>query len=194
MRGLLMRASAATTSSVQLDSPRLTMRSTALSMICSRLLSGDMRCARFFLAIGINFSTLIGLKSALHSTPVGARIPLEIYIMAFHLHGCPMKYRNRAIAAACALISCGWLNAAAADFGPSNPFYAPSTLPFGAPPFDRIKDEDYQPAIEAGMAQELAEINAIANNPAPPTFENTFVAMEKSGRLLHRALAAFRGV
>jgi peptidyl-dipeptidase Dcp len=84
--------------------------------------------------------------------------------------------------------------AGAADFGPSNPFYAPSTLPFHAPPFDRIKDEDYQPAIEAGMAEQLAEIRRIADNPAAPTFENTFIAMEKSGRLLDRALAAFRGV
>jgi peptidyl-dipeptidase Dcp len=82
----------------------------------------------------------------------------------------------------------------AADFGPANPFYAPSALPFHAPPFDRIKDEDYQPAIEAGMAQQLAEIERISNESAPPTFENTFVAMEKSGRLLNRALAAFSGV
>src|SRR6516165_8508948 len=74
-----------------------------------------------------------------------------------------------------------------AKFGPSNPFYAPSTLPFHAPPFDKIKDEDYQPAIEAGMAEERNEIRAIADNPAPPTFENTMVAMEKSGQLLRRA-------
>jgi peptidyl-dipeptidase Dcp len=82
----------------------------------------------------------------------------------------------------------------AAHFGPANPFYAPSTLPFHAPPFDRIKDEDYQPAIEAGMAQQLAEMEHIANDPAPPTLENTFVAMEKSGGLLNRVLAVFRGV
>ena len=83
--------------------------------------------------------------------------------------------------------------ATAADgkFGPSNPFYAPSTLPFHAPPFDKIKDEDYQPAIEAGMAEELVEIQAIADNPAAPTYENTLVAMEKTGQLLQRALAAF---
>jgi peptidyl-dipeptidase Dcp len=81
-----------------------------------------------------------------------------------------------------------------AKFGPSNPFYAPSTLPFHAPPFDKIKDEDYQPAIEAGMAEELSEIQAIADNPAPPTFENTLVAMEKTGRLLRRARAAFGAV
>jgi peptidyl-dipeptidase Dcp len=104
-----------------------------------------------------------------------------------------LKYRNRLFASACALTMSG-LNAAAADFGPSNPFYAPSTLPFGAPPFDKIKDGDYQPAIEAGMTQELVEIDRIANDPKAPTFENTFVALERSGRLLARSLAAFNGV
>jgi peptidyl-dipeptidase Dcp len=84
--------------------------------------------------------------------------------------------------------------AAVADFGPSNPFYAPSTLPFEAPPFDKIKDEDYQPAIEAGMTQQQAEIQAIADNPAAPTFDNTLVAMEKTGLLFDRAMAAFNGV
>jgi peptidyl-dipeptidase Dcp len=84
--------------------------------------------------------------------------------------------------------------AAAAEFGPSNPFYAPSTFPFHAPPFDKIKDDDYQPALEAGMAQEETEIQAIADNPAAPTFENTIVAMEKSGRLFDRVSSAFNGV
>jgi peptidyl-dipeptidase Dcp len=84
--------------------------------------------------------------------------------------------------------------AADAKFGPSNPFYAPSTLPYHAPPFDKIKDEDYQPAIEAGMAEELSEIQAISDNPAKATFENTLVAMEKAGQLLRRAMAAFGGV
>src|SRR5260370_25289598 len=84
--------------------------------------------------------------------------------------------------------------AASADFGPSNPFYAPSTLPFQAPPFDKIKDEDYQPAIEAGMAQQQIEIQAIADNPEGPTFDNTLVAMEKTGLLFNRATAAFDGV
>ena len=84
--------------------------------------------------------------------------------------------------------------AASADFGPSNPFYVPSTLPFQAPPFDKIKDEDYQPAIEAGMAQQQAEIQAIADNPDGPTFDNTIMAMEKSGLLFNRANAAFDGV
>src|SRR5581483_9111348 len=81
-----------------------------------------------------------------------------------------------------------------ADFGPDNPFYKPSTLPFQAPPFDKIKDSDFQPAMEAGMAEEQKEIEEIANNPQPPTFENTIVAMEKSGRLLQRVQAAFFAV
>ncbi|MGC2637266.1 MAG: M3 family metallopeptidase [Acidobacteriaceae bacterium] len=81
-----------------------------------------------------------------------------------------------------------------ASFGPTNPFYAPSTLPFHAPPFDKINDTDYQLAIEAGMAQQKQEMLAIANNPAPPTFENTYVAMEKTGQLLHRAMATFQAV
>jgi peptidyl-dipeptidase Dcp len=80
------------------------------------------------------------------------------------------------------------------DFGPNNPFYAPSTLPFHAPPFDKIKDSDYQPAIEAGMSEQRQEMRAIADNPAPPTFENTLVAMEKTGQLFNRAMAAFNGV
>ena len=79
-------------------------------------------------------------------------------------------------------------------FGPSNPFYAPSALPFHAPPFDKIQDSDYQPAIEAGIAAELKEIDAIANNPAAPDFTNTFVALEKSGQLLNRAERALNAV
>jgi peptidyl-dipeptidase Dcp len=81
-----------------------------------------------------------------------------------------------------------------ASFGPNNPFFAPSKLPFQAPPFDKIKDSDYQPAIEAGMAEQLKEVRAIAENPAAPTFENTVVAMEKTGDLLNRVSAAFNGI
>src|ERR1035438_8239449 len=88
----------------------------------------------------------------------------------------------------------GGAQAAPAAFGPSNPFYAPSTLPFHAPPFDKIKDDDYQPAIEAGIAQNLEEIRAIADNPAEPTFENTLVAMEKSGLLISRVMQVFNGI
>ncbi len=76
----------------------------------------------------------------------------------------------------------------------ANPFAAPSTLPFQAPPFDQIRDTDYQPAFEQGMRQQMAEIDAIANSSAAPTFENTIVAMEKSGRMLDRVYEAFNGV
>ncbi|HEV2679107.1 MAG TPA: peptidyl-dipeptidase Dcp [Rhodanobacter sp.] len=76
----------------------------------------------------------------------------------------------------------------------SNPFFSASTLPFQAPPFDKIKDTDYQPAIDEGMKQHLAEIEKIANNPDAPTFENTYVAMEKSGVMLNRVMAVFNAV
>lgn len=72
-----------------------------------------------------------------------------------------------------------------------NPLMHVSTLPFHAPPFDKIKDSDFQPAIESGMRQQLAVINAIANSPAPPTFQNTLVAMEKSGQPLNRVMMIF---
>ena len=73
----------------------------------------------------------------------------------------------------------------------TGPFAHPSTLPFHAPDFSKIKDSDYLPAIEAGITAKRAEIEAIANNPAPPTFENTIVAMERAGSLLDRVTAIF---
>ena len=75
-----------------------------------------------------------------------------------------------------------------------NPFAKPSTLPLHAPPFDKIHDSDYQPALEEGMKQQIAEVEAIANSKARPTFANTIVALEKSGRMLDRATSAFFGV
>src|SRR5262245_55104167 len=69
----------------------------------------------------------------------------------------------------------------------SNPLLVASDLPYGLPPFDKIADEHYAPALEQGMAEQLAEIRAIASNGGPPTFENTIVAMERSGQLLRRA-------
>lgn len=79
--------------------------------------------------------------------------------------------------------------APAAEVNAVNPFLSPSTLPFEAPPFDKIKDGDYQPALEEGMKQHLEEINKIADNPDAPTFENTFIPMEKSGQLLSAFVA-----
>jgi peptidyl-dipeptidase Dcp len=72
-----------------------------------------------------------------------------------------------------------------------NPLFAPSTLSFGAPPFDQIRDTDYQPAIERGMREQLAEVAAIANQADAPTFENTIVALERSGALFTRVLKIF---
>ncbi len=72
-----------------------------------------------------------------------------------------------------------------------NPFFHESPLPLHYPQFDRIQDSDFAPAFDRGMADELAEIDAIANNPEPPTFENTVVALQKTGRILERAQQVF---
>ena len=80
---------------------------------------------------------------------------------------------------------------AAAALPASNPFAQASSLPFQYPPFDKVQDADYAPAFTAGMAAHLAEINAIANNPKAATFDNTIVAMERSGQLLGRVRTVF---
>lgn len=72
-----------------------------------------------------------------------------------------------------------------------NPLLQASTLPYQAPAFDKIKDSDFQPAIEQGMKEQQAEMQKIADNPEAPTFENTLVAMEKSGQLLSRVNMIF---
>lgn len=75
-----------------------------------------------------------------------------------------------------------------------NPFAAPSTLPFGLPPFDRIRPEHYLPAFTAGMAEHLAEVRAVARNPEPPTFVNTLEALERAGQLLGRVSRTFHNI
>ncbi|MFL6112832.1 MAG: M3 family metallopeptidase [Catenulispora sp.] len=72
-----------------------------------------------------------------------------------------------------------------------NPFFQPSTLPYQLPPFAAIREEHYLPAFDAGFAEQLAEIKAIAENPEPATFENTIVAMERAGELLNRVALVF---
>ncbi|MEY2498981.1 MAG: peptidyl-dipeptidase Dcp [Verrucomicrobiota bacterium] len=72
-----------------------------------------------------------------------------------------------------------------------NPLLRESTLAYHLPPFDRIKDKDYAPAFEAAMAEELKEVEAIAKNPAKPSFENTIVALERSGQKLARVSRVF---
>ena len=99
-----------------------------------------------------------------------------------------------ATATAIALGGAGSVSAATSAAGAANPFFSPSTLPFQAPPFDKIKDSDYQPAIDEGIKRQLAEIGKIADNPQPATFENTYVAMEKSGVMLNRVLLVFGAV
>jgi peptidyl-dipeptidase Dcp len=73
----------------------------------------------------------------------------------------------------------------------TNPLLSPSTLPFGLPPFAEILDGHYAGAVEAGLAEQLAEIQAIVETPEPASFENTALAMERSGQLLQRAAASF---
>jgi len=73
----------------------------------------------------------------------------------------------------------------------TNPFFAPSTLPFGMPPFAEIRDEHYREAFEEGMAQQLAEVQAITAQRSMPTFENTIVALERSGQVLDRVATVF---
>ena len=72
-----------------------------------------------------------------------------------------------------------------------NPLFVASDLPLQAPPFDRIKDSDFKPAFEEGMKRQLAEVEAIADSSEAPTFDNTLVALEKSGRLLDRTTLVF---
>jgi len=73
----------------------------------------------------------------------------------------------------------------------ANPFYKVSTLPFHAPPFDKIKESHFKPALEQGMKENLAEVEKIANSKEPATFANTIEAMERSGALLTRAAKVF---
>ncbi|MFI5291013.1 MAG: dipeptidyl carboxypeptidase II, partial [Polyangia bacterium] len=73
----------------------------------------------------------------------------------------------------------------------ANPFAKASPLTFQAPPFDKIHESDYQPALEEGMKVHLDEVNQIADNPAKPTFANTIVAMERSGLMLTRVSKVF---
>jgi len=83
---------------------------------------------------------------------------------------------------------------ASAKLSASNPFASPSTLPFQSPDFARIKSSDYLSALLAGVAEQKAEVERIANNPAAPNFANTVVAMERSGLLFERTNLAFQAV
>ena len=73
----------------------------------------------------------------------------------------------------------------------SNPFFTPSTLPFGMPPFAEIRDEHYREAFDAGMAEQLREVASITMRRSMPTFDDTIVALERSGQLLSRVSTVF---
>ncbi len=72
-----------------------------------------------------------------------------------------------------------------------NPFFAPSTLPYGLPPFAEIRDEHYRPAFDRGFEEQLTEISNIAGRPELPTFENTMIPLEQSGQTLDRVATVF---
>ncbi len=80
---------------------------------------------------------------------------------------------------------------AAMSLDPANPFARPSTLPYQLTPWAEVRPEHYLPAVEAGIAERLADLQAIADEPAPATVENVIEAWEASGQLLSRALGAF---
>ena len=83
------------------------------------------------------------------------------------------------------------LLSAAAQAAPGDVFTQPSPLPFHAPDFSKIRTGDFEPAMEEGMRRQRAEVAAIAANPAPATFDNTIVALERSGQMLTRVSDVF---
>jgi peptidyl-dipeptidase Dcp len=102
--------------------------------------------------------------------------------------------RERRLPILVGVLLLGWGRIALAQLPATNPFAAPSPLLYQAPPFDRIHNSDFQPAIEEGMRQQLAEVEAIIHDPAPPTFENTILPLERAGQLLRRVQAVFGGL
>jgi len=91
----------------------------------------------------------------------------------------------------CVFVLSAQITAVSAANPSDNPLLKESALPYHYPPFDKIKDADFAPAMEAGMREQLKEIEPIANSPEKPTFENAVVALEKTGRLLDRAETTF---
>ena len=76
----------------------------------------------------------------------------------------------------------------------TNPLLEQPNTPYGVPAFDQVKNEHYLPAFEAAIAENKAEVDAIVNNPEEPTFENTIVALDRSGLLLDRVVGVFFNV
>ena len=104
-----------------------------------------------------------------------------------------MRTPSIAGAGLAALVAAGTASAVTAPEAKlQSPLLAPWSGPYGGvPPFEKVKVEDFKPALETGMAEALAEIDKVANDPAPPTFENTIVGLERSGRALDRVSNIF---
>ncbi|MFA6167417.1 MAG: M3 family metallopeptidase [Gemmatimonadaceae bacterium] len=99
------------------------------------------------------------------------------------------SFRPLAIPLGVAILACSGV--VSAQLPSTNPFAAPSPLQYQAPDFTRIRNTDFQPAIEEGMRQQLAEVAAVIRNPAAPTFENTILPLERAGQLLSRVQRVF---
>lgn len=92
------------------------------------------------------------------------------------------------------LLACNNLNTGSSSGENGSVFYTEFDTKFGMPPFDKISFADYKPAFLKGMEEEAKEIEAIAGNPQPPTFENTVAAMDNSGKRLNRVSRVFYGL
>ena len=99
------------------------------------------------------------------------------------------RIRRLAVPLGIVLIACS--RGAHAQLPSTNPFAAPSPLLYQAPDFTRIRNADFQPAIEEGMRQQLREVSAVIHDPAAPTFENTILPLERGGQLLSRVQRVF---
>jgi len=103
-------------------------------------------------------------------------------------HGGFFMKRNSLMLAICLVLvlsSCG------GETPSENPFFTEWTTPFGVPPFDQIHEEHFLPAFERAIAEQRAEVEAIAQNPETPTFENTLVALDATGMLMSKVSGVF---
>ena len=99
--------------------------------------------------------------------------------------------KRKVLIAGAILVVAGAAFAFLTHYNMKNPFLKESSAPFGAPEFDKIKNEHYLPAFEAGIAEGKAEIDAIVANKEEPTFENTIEAMEYAGQTLNKVAGIF---
>ncbi|MDE7458446.1 MAG: peptidase M3, partial [Muribaculaceae bacterium] len=101
------------------------------------------------------------------------------------------QMKHQLISAACGAALLGAVSVACTDNAHKNPFLEPYTTPYEIPPFDQITYADYLPALEAGIAQHQSQIDSIVANPETPTFENTILALDRSGEILDKVVAVF---